>query len=153
MKSLLASALIATLAVVGCGRHKETSGGGPGTQPVAVEPTATPRPSATLEAVMRPKLSDEDFDAAITALQAADVATDVATAVTNGDHRLLGILGAVLEAPGVEGDRRMLPAGAYVVAVPGTGPEAGSRYQQRFQMLARAYAAKYNPLLLSRLKK
>jgi len=152
MKPLVPGLMILALVAGGCRRPKQASSPGPEVQPVAVEPSATPTPSATALALMHPKLSDEDFQAAIAALQAADVASDVATAVTNGDHRLFGIQGAVLEAPGVEGDRRMLPKGAYVVGVAGTGAEAGSKYQQRFQLLARAYVTKYNPLLLSRLK-
>jgi hypothetical protein len=122
----------------------------PEAPPVVTEPT--PTPTATALMLLRPKSGDDEFQAAIVVLQSADVTTEVATALVNGDHRLFAIRGPVVEAPGVAGDWRTLPKGAYVVTIAGTSAEAGSRYQQRFQLLAHAYAAKYNPLLLSRLQ-
>jgi hypothetical protein len=115
-------------------------------------PAATPAPSATAEMLLKAKFSDEDFMKAIATLESANVNADVEMAVKNGDHRLFGLRGAVLEAPGVEGDRQNLPKGCRIVAVAGTSDNPGTKYQQRFQMLTRIYAAKYNPLLLSRVR-
>jgi hypothetical protein len=110
----------------------------------------TGSPGAAL--LLRPKVTDEEFQAAITALESANPEADAAAAMASGDHRLFAVQGAVLEAPGVHGDWRALPRGAYVVAVAGTSATAGSKYQQRFQMLVRNYVAKYNPALLAKLK-
>ncbi|HXB57392.1 MAG TPA: hypothetical protein VN461_21705 [Vicinamibacteria bacterium] len=115
-------------------------------------PAATPEPSVTAAMLMKAKLMDEDYMKAIAILEAADVNADVEQAVKSGDHRLFGLRGSVLEAPGVEGDRQNLPKGCRVVAVAGTSDNPGTKYQQRFQMLTRLYAAKYNPLLLSRVR-
>ena len=115
-------------------------------------PAATPEPSVTAVMLLKPKISDEDYMKAIATLEAANVNADVEQAVKNGDHRLFGLRGAVLEAPGVVGDRQNLPKGCRVVAVAGTSDNPGTKYQQRFQMLTRIYAAKYNPLLLSRVR-
>jgi hypothetical protein len=115
-------------------------------------PAATPEPSATAVMLVKAKISDEDFMKAIATLESANVNADVELAVKNGDHRLFGLRGAVVEAPGVEGDRQNLPKGCRIVAVAGTSDNPGTKYQQRFQMLTRIYAAKYNPLLLSRVR-
>jgi hypothetical protein len=115
-------------------------------------PAATPEPSVTAVMLLKPKISDEDYMKAITILEAANVNADVEQAVKSGDRRLFGLRGAVLEAPGVEGNRQNLPQGCRVVAVAGTSDNPGTKYQQRFQMLTRIYAAKYNPLLLSKVR-
>jgi hypothetical protein len=115
-------------------------------------PAATPEPSATAVMLLKPKLLDEDYMKAIAALESANVNADVELAVKNGDRRLFGLRGAVLEAPGIEGDRQNLPKGCRIVAVVGTSDNPGTKYQQRFQMLTRIYAAKYNPMLLLRLR-
>lgn len=114
-------------------------------------PAAATQASATVAALLAAKSSDEDFQQAIAALESADVSADVEAALKAGDHRVFGIRADVLEAPGVEGDRRALPGGAYLVAVAGTSGAPGTKFQQRFQMLARVYVGKYNSLLLSRL--
>ena len=115
-------------------------------------PAATPEPSVTAVMLVKAKLTDDDYMKAIAILEAADVNADVAQAVKSGDRRLFGLRGAVVEAPGVEGDRERLPKGCRIVAVAGTSDSPGSKYQQRFQMLTRIYAAKYNPLLLSKVR-
>jgi hypothetical protein len=115
-------------------------------------PAATPEPSATAAMLLKPKISDEDYMKAIATLEAANVNADVEQAVKSGDHRLFGLRGAVLDAPGVEGDRQNLPKGCRVVAVAGTSDNPGTKYQQRFQVLTRIYLAKYNPLLLSKVR-
>lgn len=119
----------------------------------AAAPAAATRSSATVAALLAVKSSDEDFQQAIATLQSADVNADVEAALGAGDHRVFGIRGDVLEAPGVEGDRRALPGGAHLVAVAGTSGTPGTKFQQRFQMLARVYVGKYNSLLLSRLSR
>ncbi len=115
-------------------------------------PAATPEPSVTAAMLLKPKISDEDYMKAIATLEAANVNADVEQAVKSGDHRLFGLRGAVLDAPGVEGDRQNLPKGCRVVAVAGTSDNPGTKYQQRFQVLTRIYLAKYNPLLLSKVR-
>jgi hypothetical protein len=115
-------------------------------------PAATPEPSVTAVMLMKSKLTDEDYMKAIAILEAADVNADVDQAVKSGDRRLFGLRGAVVDAPGVEGDRQNLPKGCRVVAVAGTSDNPGTKYQQRFQMLTRMYAAKYNPLLIARVR-
>jgi hypothetical protein len=115
-------------------------------------PAATPEPTVTAAMLMKAKVTDEDYMKAIAILEAADVIADVEQAVKSGDRRLFGLRGAVLDAPGVEGDRQNLPKGCRVVAVAGTTDNPGTKYQQRFQMLTRMYVAKYNPLLIARVR-
>jgi hypothetical protein len=114
-------------------------------------PPPTPSPSRTAIMLLKQKISDNDFTQAIAILESADVDADVSLAVKNGDRRLYGVGRTVLDAPGIP-DRASLPQGYRVVAVAGTSDNPGSKYQQRFQMLSRIYAAKYNPLLLARLR-
>ena len=151
--------LLATTLLAACSGSGERPPDRPGVVPGSPAAAGSPAaggageagsPGATL--LLRPKVTDEDFQAAITALESASPEADAAAAVASGDHRLFAIQGAVLEAPGVRGDWRALPRGAYVVAVAGTSATAGSKYQQRFQLLARAYVATYNPALLTKLK-
>jgi hypothetical protein len=159
MKALGSGLLLAAL-LPGCSGTDTPPSDRPATVPAspgaAASPAAPIAPDAEASggarALVKAKLTDDDFQAAIAALEAADPAADVEAALARGDHRVYAIQGELLEAPGVTGDWRALPKGAYVVTVPGTNAAAGSKYQLRFQMLARAYAAKYNPLLLSRLK-
>ncbi|HKC11601.1 MAG TPA: hypothetical protein VKI41_06050, partial [Vicinamibacteria bacterium] len=100
-------------------------------------PAAIPEPSVTAAMLVKAKLTDEDYMKAIAILEASDVKADVEQAVKSGDRRLFGLRGAVVEAPGVEGDRQNLPKGCRVVAVAGTSDSPGTKYQQRFQMLTR----------------
>ncbi|SRR6266581_2417115 len=155
-REVLTWGVLISCLMAGCSRKTGGESGharltGTDTESATHAPTPAPQGSATTTALLRPKASDEDFMQAIATLESADVNADVELALKSGDHRLFGIRGSVLEAPGVQGDRRLLPQGAYVVVVTGTSDVPGTKYQQRFQMLARIYAGKYNPALLSRL--
>jgi hypothetical protein len=148
------ASLIGLAVVVGSTPACSGKAGPAGERPKPVKATSAgsaTHPSATTAALLAAKSSDEDFQQAVATLEAADVNADVEAALKAGDRRLFGIRADMLEAPGVEGDRRALPGGAYLVAVAGTSGTPGTRFQQRFQMLARLYAARYNALLLSRL--
>jgi hypothetical protein len=151
-KGFIGSLLFVSSLLPACSRKATTEAVGRKLQDAEeASPKALPSPGVTVEMLLRSKISDEDYMQAITVLESANVNGDVELAIKNGDHRLLGIREAVLEAPGVQGDWRNLPQGAHVVTVAGTSSSPGTKYQQRFQMLSRRYAAKYNALLLASL--
>ncbi len=150
-RGLIWSLLFLSALPSGCSR-KGTESSGRKLQLVDTEsPPPSPPPSRTAVMLLKQKISDDDFIQAIAILESADVDADVALAVKNADRRLFGVGRTVLDAPGIP-DRATLPQGYRVVAVAGTSDNPGSKYQQRFQMLSRIYAAKYNPLLLARLR-
>jgi len=105
-----------------------------------------------MEMLLRGKLTDDDFKAAIAMLSQADAEADVERALEGRDWRLLAVEDYTLLTPGYAGDRRQLPDGVSIATVAGTSGSAGSKHQQRFQFLATRYAKEYNTLLLQRVK-
>jgi hypothetical protein len=106
-----------------------------------------------MEMLLRGKLTDDDFKAAIAMLSEADAEADVESALEGGDRRLLAVEDFTLLTPGYAGDRRQLPDGVSIATVAGTSGRAGNKHQQRFQYLATRYAKEYNTLLLQRVMK
>jgi hypothetical protein len=115
-----------------------------GTQPSADE--ARPTTAETLFALSG---SPQDYEVGIRALEAADLAYDVAEAKRSNDRRLIGMMGYGLIVPGVDPAFAQTPPPGYVVvAINGTSDNIRSDAQARFQSLLVQYAAAYNKALL-----
>lgn len=110
--------------------------------------------SSAFQALTRDKTSEQDYIDAIAALETANLAADVESAVGAGDPRLLGIPrpagGPTL--PGVDAARVQVPEELRFARIVGLAQPATNKYEQRFRMLAMKYATEYNALLLRRIK-
>ena len=87
-------------------------------------------------------------------LSRLDAATELQASIARDDWRFLGVLGYVLVAPGVEFDDPLYPKSpADVRVIEGTSDMMVGEAGKRFNMVAGAYAERYNRLLLERLRK
>ena len=117
---------------------------------LASPPDSAPAASAAFAVLTRPKLSDDDYMAAIAALENANGAADAAADITAGRRLLLATptsQGSLL-FPGVSMAPRDLPEGVRMVRITGFVEGSEKRQIARFQMLARRYATAYNTAML-----
>jgi hypothetical protein len=103
--------------------------------------------------------SDEvPFDAELNrrsdSLSLLDAATELKAAITKNDWRFVGVTGYVVVAPGVDFNDPLYPKNPRDMRIiEGTSDSQVGEAGKRFNMVAAAYAERYNRLLLKRLRK
>ena len=87
-------------------------------------------------------------------LSRLDAATELKTAIAADDWRFLGVLGYVAVAPGVDFNDPLYPKHPKDMhMIEGTSDSQLGEAGKRFNMVAGAYAERYNRLLLEQLRK
>jgi hypothetical protein len=87
-------------------------------------------------------------------LSRLDAATELKTAIAAHDWRFLGVVGYVAVAPGVDFNDPLYPKHPKDMhIIEGTSDSPLGEAGTRFNMVAGAYAERYNRLLLERLRK
>jgi hypothetical protein len=154
MTRILGLALIATLA--GCSSEKTPAAkpaagaqpsGGAGNAGAAKSAPAAP--TAAWDALTRPKFRDEEFAAAIAALQPSNGASEAATDAAAGVKRLLGIRQATgwFKVPGITLPREKLES-VTIAKIDGIVEGSENPHHVRYQMLAEKYAKEYNGVMV-----
>ncbi len=135
--------------VVACSGSGRKEAGAPAPTPGGPAATAA-SDSAAFAALTRQKVSDEDYRAAIAALENASGATDAAEDIAAGRRQLLATPTAQSSPvfPGVSLTSRDLAEGVRIVRITGFVEGSESPPIVRFQMLARRYATAYNSAML-----
>jgi hypothetical protein len=87
-------------------------------------------------------------------LSRLDAATELKLAIVSGDWRFLGVVGYVVVAPGVDFNDPLYPQHpGDMRVIEGTSDAQVGEAGKRFNLVAGAYAERYNRLLLERLRK
>jgi hypothetical protein len=105
-----------------------------------------------------PGLDEGPFAAALNrrsdSLSRLNAAQELKAAIANGDWRFLGVVGYVAVAPGVDFTDPEYPRDPRDMRIiEGTSDSQVGEAGARFNMVASAYAERYNRLLLERLRK
>jgi hypothetical protein len=139
----LAVLFCATTLACSSGGQQESAGAAPAPDPKEAT-------SAAFDAVTKQKYTDDEFIAAIAALEQASGVKDASADVAAGHKRVLGIVQSVggTKLPGVTIQRERLPEGVRIVRVGGFIEGTDNRHAMRFQLLALKYATEYNATMM-----
>jgi hypothetical protein len=103
--------------------------------------------SKAFEAVIRQKISDDDFVTAISDLEGANGVKDAGDDLAAGRRRLLALpstTGGSSRIVGVSVPRDKLPEDVRIVRIGGWNEGTENKHALRFQMLTQRYAQEYN---------
>lgn len=149
----LALAVAVAFSAVACGGGDKTAAPPSTGAPAAAAPeTSPPQPgpaSAGVETLIKPKFSDEEYMAAVTALEGANGSLDAAADFGAGRKLVLGIRSTAFpEFPGLTIPRNQIPEDVKIERIAGFVDGSENRHIVRYQMLAQKYAAEYNAAMM-----